>query len=225
MGRKKQEECNVADLINSGKITNLADVVWRSATNEWDKDEAKTIIDKIEDRTLKPAVIDVMLSEWCYNRDEWVVPVGPEMGFSQYMENLKSYIQDYDSFNIETIRNRQTSEMKQIKRDVEILKERVFIPEKLNNDNAKAIISKAIDMGLCSSSYKWLKTKSLLAYFADKASEYLKLGKGEYDGKVKTSWKPFESLFGISGLSGAKRDYQYTGNLPDGYKDVDNLFE
>lgn len=101
----------------------------------------------------------------------------------------------------------------------------ISLPEELNNENAKSIISKAIKAGLCDHNYKWLKTKSLLAYFADRASEYLKLGKGEYDGNVKTSWKPFETLFGFSGLSGAKRDYKKTGTLPDGNKDVDNLFE
>ena len=107
----------------------------------------------------------------------------------------------------------------------ELLKEKVYIPEGLNNNKAKSILSKAINAGLCDNNYKWLKSKALLAYFADRVSEYLELGKGEYDGKVKTSWKPFETLFGVSGLSGAKRDYQRTGTLPDGYKDVDNLFE
>lgn len=101
----------------------------------------------------------------------------------------------------------------------------ISFPEELNNDNAKSIISKVIKAGLCDHNYKWLKTKSLLAYFADRASEYLKLGKGEYNGKIKTSWKPFETLFGISGLCGAKKDYQRTGTLPVGYKDVDKLFE
>ena len=95
----------------------------------------------------------------------------------------------------------------------------------MNSDKAKSIISSAIKKGLCDNNYKWLKSKALLAYFADRTSEYLKLGKGEYDGKTKTSWKPFETLFDISGLSGAKRDYQKTGTLPDGYKEVDKLFE
>lgn len=99
------------------------------------------------------------------------------------------------------------------------------LPEVLNTNEAKSILQKAINAGFCDANYQWGKTKALLAYFADRVSEYLELGKGEYDGKAKTSWKPFESLFGISGLSGAKRDYQKTGTLPDGYKDVDTLFE
>lgn len=99
------------------------------------------------------------------------------------------------------------------------------LPDLLNTDKAKALLNKAIIAGLCDDTYKWLNSKALLAYFVDKASESLGLCKGEYDGKPKTSWKPFEVLFGVKGLSGAKRDYQKTGTLPYGYNDVDKLFE
>lgn len=225
MDKKKQAEYNVADLINDGSIINLADIDWKTETKGWNNETAKNIIDKIHDKTLKPAIIDAMLSEWSYNRDEWVTNIGFDMGFSTYLENLKSHIQKYDSFNIEAIRSRQTKEIREIKKDIELLKERIYLPKELNSDRAKSIISRAIKEGLCDNNYKWLKSKALLAYFADRASEYLKLGKGEYDGKIKTSWKPFETLFGISGLSGAKRDYQKTGTLPDGYKEVNNFFE
>lgn len=101
----------------------------------------------------------------------------------------------------------------------------ITLPSELDTERAKALLQSAIQNKLCDNNYKWLKTKSLLAYFADKASEYLNLDKGEYDGKAKTSWKPFETLFNIKGLSGAKNDYQKTGTLPDGYKKVDELFE
>lgn len=99
------------------------------------------------------------------------------------------------------------------------------LPSELNTEQIKGLLQNAMLKGLCDSNYIWLKSKALLAYFADRTSEYLELGKGVYDGKTKTSWKPFETLFGISGLSGAKRDYQKTGTLPDGYKEVDKLFE
>lgn len=99
------------------------------------------------------------------------------------------------------------------------------IPKELNTEKAKALIQKAIQKGLCDNNYKWLKSKALLAYFADRASEHLNLGKGKYGDKIKTSWKPFETLFNAKGLSGAKNDYQKTGTLPDGYEIVDKLFE
>lgn len=109
----------------------------------------------------------------------------------------------------------------------EISKEtdKISLPSELDTEQAKALLQSAIQNRLCDNNYKWLKTKSLLAYFADKASEYLNLSKGKYDGKTKTSWKPFETLFNIKRLSGAKNDYQKTGTLPDGYKNVDKLFE
>ena len=100
-----------------------------------------------------------------------------------------------------------------------------ILPDELNNDEAKSIISKAIAKGLCDNNNCWLKTKALLAYFADRARDHLNLGQGEYDGSTKTSWKPFESLFGVNGLSGAKRDYQKTGTLPNGHNIVDELFK
>lgn len=104
----------------------------------------------------------------------------------------------------------------------------VEIPDELNTDKAKELFQKAIDAGLISvteNGYQWKKTKALLAYFADLANEHLKLGKGEYGGKAKISWKPFESLFGVSGLAGARLDYQKDGRYPDGYDQVDSLFK
>ena len=50
------------------------------------------------------------------------------------------------------------------------------LPTELNTDKAKKLFSLAISNGICDNNYKWLKSKALLAYFADRASEYLKLG-------------------------------------------------
>lgn len=226
MAKKKQEERNIADLINSGEIKNLADVNWRKETCEWRNETARKIIDNIVDDTLKPAIIDVMLSEFAFNRNDVLIGIGFDMTFPDYLKGLQRHIQSYSSFNIEAIKYRQTKELIQIKKDIEYLKKKVCIlPKELDTDKAKKLLKKVIATKLCNDTYKWLKSKSLLAYFADRASEYLGLCKGEYDGKPKTSWKPFETLFSISGLSGAKRDYQRTGTLPDGYSDVDKLFE
>lgn len=97
------------------------------------------------------------------------------------------------------------------------------LPTELNTTGAKKLFQKAIKAGLMSetdSGYEWKKTKALCAYFADRASEYLKLQKGE----KKVSWKPFETLFNIKGLGGARNDYQKTGNLPLDNNLVDSLF-
>ena len=124
---KKQAECNVADLINDGSIINLADIDWKKETKGWDNETAKNIIDKIHDKKLKPAIIDVMLSEWSYNRDEWVTNVGFDMGFSTFLENLKSHIQKYDSFNIEAIRSRETKEIREIKKEIKLIKKKIHL--------------------------------------------------------------------------------------------------
>lgn len=102
------------------------------------------------------------------------------------------------------------------------------IPPELQTDEAKHILSKALELKLYSvenNIYTWNKSKSLLSYFADLASEYLQLGKGVYDDRVKTSWKPFETLFNVKGLAGARKDYQRTGTLPIGYEIVDKIFD
>lgn len=101
------------------------------------------------------------------------------------------------------------------------------IPPELQTDEAKRIFDKALELNLYSVEndiYTWKETKSLLAYFADLTSEYLKLGKGIYDEKVKTSWKPFETLFRIKGLAQAKKDYQRTGTLPVGHDIIEKIF-
>lgn len=114
---------------------------------------------------------------------------------------------------------------KQQSENDEMITDEKNLPIELNNDKAKNLLQKTITAKLCDNTYRWLKSKALLAYYSDKASEYLCLCRGEYDGRPKTSWKPFEILFEVNGLSGARRDYQKTGTLPDGYREIDRLFE
>ena len=88
------------------------------------------------------------------------------------------------------------------------------------------MFEKAISKGLCDECYHWKHSKVLLAYFADRASEYLQLSKAEQDGKKKVFWKPFETLFQVSGLSGARNTYtNKTGILPQNHKIVDAIFD
>ena len=62
------------------------------------------------------------------------------------------------------------------------------------------------------------------AYFVDKACEYLEISIGQYDGREKVKWKPFEKLFGIDNLAQAKKDYQREGQIPKGSEIVDRIF-
>lgn len=102
---------------------------------------------------------------------------------------------------------------------------RYIIPPELQTKAAQQILNKAISKGLCDNKYHWLKTQSLLAYFADFASKKLVLSKAEQDGKKKTSWKPFEILFRTSGLSNCKNTYKNkTGRLPIDHEIVESIF-
>ena len=101
----------------------------------------------------------------------------------------------------------------------------VPIPTELQTEAARLILDKAISLGLCDNEYHWQKTNSLLAYFADCACEHLKLSKAEQDGKKKTYWKPFETLFGVSGLANYKNTYtNKTGKLPIDHEIVESIF-
>lgn len=208
---------NIEDLINDGSIKNLADVDWGDETDFWNLDKAKKIIEKIQDKELIPAIIDTIIIQ-----HRMRCRALRDIDFEKELDVFGVYVMCHECFDIENIKAGQTQAGKRIEKEVTFGEN--SLPAGLNTKEAKALLAQAVNVGLCDDNYKWLKSKALLAYFADRVSEYLDLGKGEYDGKAKTSWKPLESLFGISGLSGAKRDYQKTGKLPGGYKDVDNLF-
>ena len=99
------------------------------------------------------------------------------------------------------------------------------IPTELQTEEARLILDKAISLGLCDENYTWQKTNTLLAYFSDCACEHLNLSKAEQDGKKKTFWKPFETLFGVSGLANYKNTYiNKTGKLPTDHEIVESIF-
>ena len=101
----------------------------------------------------------------------------------------------------------------------------VPIPTELQTEAARLILDKAISLGLCDENYTWQKTNTLLAYFSDCACEHLNLSKAEQDRKKKTFWKPFETLFGVSGLANYKNTYiNKTGKLPTDHEIVESIF-
>lgn len=100
----------------------------------------------------------------------------------------------------------------------------VDIPEKLNTDMGRELLRKAIDAGFCNNGYVWIKTKALLSYFAMKASDYLGLSKGIYNGKRKISWRCFEILFNVKHLALTYKDWDRIETPPSGYEGIDLLF-
>ena len=107
--------------------------------------------------------------------------------------------------------------------------ERDALPVEFRSVEAGKLLGKLIQNKFCDDKYDWKYTKSLLAYFAQKASDTLKLSNRTMStGQNCVSWKPFESLFTINGkkvrnLSQASQDIVNKGK-PNGYKDIDSLF-
>ena len=99
------------------------------------------------------------------------------------------------------------------------------IPNELNTDKASRLLGKAMQYGLCDASYKWLKTKALLAYFSAQASDYLSLTNSKYGEKQKISWQPFEQLFQVTGLAGANNENVNKYGPPKDSKIVDDIFK
>ena len=110
------------------------------------------------------------------------------------------------------------------------LNDQQIIPDSNKNDNIsnpkQVIIPVEILQALEQNCYitqeplKWLKSKSLLAYFVDVANDELNLKKGE-----RRQIAPFEKMFNVSGLTGCINEYKNkTGQKPSGYNIIDDIF-
>lgn len=114
------------------------------------------------------------------------------------------------------------------------------IPQVLQTEDAKILLSKLIENGFCDDSYNWNKELQLLSYFAKRASLHLKLSnktkvnKDTRETEMQTSWKPFRELFtynnrriGKTQLHDAEQNWIRinTTFYPTGCEDIDKLFE
>lgn len=118
------------------------------------------------------------------------------------------------------------------------------MPRELNTEKFVLILQKAMESGFCDKKeindvfcYKWAKSKSLLAYFADRCTEALGLSpsanetvdeKGGKYLKPTTCFYPFEELFGIekNSLRKLKNNYENsTRGFPRGYEQLDAIFD
>lgn len=106
------------------------------------------------------------------------------------------------------------------------------LPTELDTAEARKLLQEAIEAEFMSNGYQWQRDIQLAAYFACKASEYLKLTtKLDGNGSLTTLWKPFNVLFGYDAkknpLKGAKQNWMRlnTKFTPPGYDEIDRLFE
>lgn len=99
------------------------------------------------------------------------------------------------------------------------------VPE-YKRDEAKKYLNKAIELGLINYNYKWIEGKELLSWFVSEFSLKCNMGKGvNSNGQPRTSWQPFETLFGITGLRSNFNDTQKTGRTPTKKELIDRVFE
>lgn len=99
------------------------------------------------------------------------------------------------------------------------------VPE-FKRDEAEKYLNKAIELGLIDNNYKWTEGKELLSWFAIEFSLKCNMGKGvNSNNQPRTSWQPFETLFGITGLRGNYNDTQKTGRTPTKKELIDRVFE
>lgn len=105
------------------------------------------------------------------------------------------------------------------------------LPEKLNTDEAKKYIQKAVNIGVVEyteSGVKWNGTKQLLAYFAEKMSIRLNLSNKFYNtGNKAVCWKPFEKMFGVCNLREAKQNWLRLNTRfePTGFENINKIFD
>lgn len=105
------------------------------------------------------------------------------------------------------------------------------LPDVLNTDEAKGLLDRLCNTGFAKiedGGYRWIGTKVLCAYFADRASHSLNLSNTmDKEGNITTSWKPFEALFGIEGLKVAKQNWMRLNTKfePKGFETIAKIFE
>lgn len=107
------------------------------------------------------------------------------------------------------------------------------IPRELQSNKATQLLNKAIAGGFITKDnnlYKWnfeQYTGQLLAYFCQKASNFLELSRRtDTNGNMTVSWKPFEKAFGVEKIISYKNDWMKwnTKFTPNGHEKIDKLF-
>lgn len=105
-----------------------------------------------------------------------------------------------------------------------------LLPKELRADEAVKVFLNAMDAQLITLSpngLMWNDSKQLLAYFATRMSDKFKLSTTfDKDGNKTTAWKPFETLFNVQDLKGAKQNWMRLNTKfePNGFEKVDALF-
>ena len=111
----------------------------------------------------------------------------------------------------------QTAEVVKPAEEKEVKTEETVIDSRLASDEAMRYWKRLQEQGFVDDRYQLLKetTRKQAMYIADLFAEKL---------AMKSKWKPFQTLWGISNLAQEKWDMQQTGTMPSRYNDIDKIF-
>lgn len=195
-----------------------------------DADSAKLVNDMVYGGEQKDNLCNILNAMAFYSDS-------PEDGLAREMRDAAKYLLDICYWLVSAVYKVPFREAYKyvVKGDklVEVQeKERLVFPEELKTVTARRILYEAHGAGLLEltpTEARWKRSKSLLAYFAEKCSKILKLGKSSRlkgDKFVDTiSYAPFEKLFKVKNLKQARYDAMNKVGLPDGFKDVNAIVE
>ena len=121
----------------------------------------------------------------------------------------KKYIDLYDSL-IRTVEERILTLP-----DVKEKHKQLSIPVELDTPEARELFDKTIQAGFMNSDYSFNGTRYQMAYFAEKASEHLKL---------KSKWKPFTQLWNYEYFAQSRRESKERFGYVDKQDEIDKIF-
>lgn len=211
-----------------GLITEKQNLFWliglqRVGNAEYSKDEYISLVEKELFAEINPNMPQIEMN-WREQLDKLEGVQAKKDYLHNYIINTKQMLSN-DILEMMELELRRLERMPERKSQDGLQASSPFHTEK-----AKVLITKVIEAGLAERTIdglKWKETKQLLAYLAEKASAYLSLSsKHDKDGNLTTAWKPFENLFNMKGLKGAKQNWMRLNTKfePTGYKKVDALF-
>lgn len=121
----------------------------------------------------------------------------------------KKYIDLYDSL-IRTVEERILTLP-----DVKEKHKQLSIPVELDTPEARELFDKTIQAGFMNTDYSFNGTRYQMAYFAEKASEHLKL---------KSKWKPFTQLWNYEYFAQSRRESKERFGYVDKQDEIDKIF-
>ena len=172
--------------------------------------------------------------KWKENTDEYFANIHHSAMQKQLVDiPLYNYLNEKDSGLIRSYCNNYLEWLQHKLPNIKEkpLKNSIQIISKLQTDKAKEMFTKAEDFGLIEKlndgKLKWKGTKTLCAYFAYRATEYLDLSNTALtNGKMAAVFKPFEEIFGFTSLKTCKADWDKCKfGKPRNYNQIDNLFD